>query len=153
VIAINYIIKSRAHKYIAAVKEEWLYPEDRLAFRRWDEIGRSHLLMPDPRSMSFSSEIIVGYKDKTSDAFDEYGRKPWHSDYNDKTLHDYEWNSFHAFKGEFARQFGPKRRGISFDFGHKVIEDSPDYHAYHLRLESECKAKIFRSNCRRKKKK
>jgi hypothetical protein len=31
VLAINYIIKSRAHRYVAAAEREWLYPEQPLA--------------------------------------------------------------------------------------------------------------------------
>lgn len=84
VITINYILKSRAIRYIAATTEEWLYPEKASKKLRWDKIGKSHTLMPDPRSMTFSSEIIIGYDNKRSDFFDEYGRKPWHRDYNDK---------------------------------------------------------------------
>lgn len=145
VIAINHIIKKRAHRYIAAAKEEWLYPEAKLNFGRWDKIGTSYMLMPDPRSMVFSSEILIGYKNNQSDAFDEYGRKPWHKDYMDKERHEYEWNAFHAFQGEFARLFGPKRRGQGYEFG-KIdrSEDDSDYHAYHLSLEARHKAKIYR---------
>ena len=143
VLAINYIIKSRADRYIAAAKKEWLFPENTLANKRWDKIGKSYLLMPDPRSMTFSSEIIIGYDDKRADFFDEYGRKPWHDDYNDKERSEYEWETFHAFQGEYARLFGPKRRGVSFQFGDlDKSEDSDDYHKYHLSLEQRCKTNM-----------
>jgi hypothetical protein len=105
---INYIIKRRAYRYIAAASKDWLYPEDKIKIKRWDKIGQSYLLMPDPRSITFSSEILIGYDDKRVDAFDEYGRKPWHSDYKDQKRHKDEWESFHAFQGEYARLFGPK---------------------------------------------
>lgn len=145
VIAINYIIKQRAFRYIAAAKKEWLYPEKRLTYKRWDKIGSSYLLMPDPRSVTFSSEIIIGYDNKRSDAFDEYGRKPWHPDYKDQKRHEYEWDTFHAFQGEYARLNGPKRKGVAYNFGGKdESEDSPDYHAYHLGLEQKFKHKIRR---------
>lgn len=140
VVAINHIIKQRAYRFIAASKEEWLYPEKKLKFKFWDEIGGSHLLMPDPRSVSFSSGTIIGYGNGRSDAFDEYGRRPWHDDYNDKKLHEHEWDTFQAFKGEYARLFGPKRRGLEFELGAKDrSEDSEDYHAYHLSLEQKHK--------------
>ena len=151
VVAINYIIKQRAYRYIASAEEEWLYPEKNLSFRRWDDIGGSYILMPDPRSVSFSSEIIIGYENGRADAFDEYGRKPWHDDYRDKKRHEYEWDTFHAFIGEYARIFGPRRRGIAFEFGNKdKTEDSKDYHAYHLSLEQRHKAKFKRKRPRRK---
>lgn len=143
VLAINHVIKSRADRYIAATNKDWLYPEKKLKTRHWDKIGKSYLLMPDPRSMSFSSEIIIGYENKKSDVFDEYGRKPWHEDYKDKERSEYEWESFHAFQGEYARLFGPRRRGISFEFGDKdKLVDTDDYHAYHLGLEQRCKARM-----------
>lgn len=140
VIAINYVIKSRARRYIAAAAESWLYPERQLGSVRWDRFGDDYLFMPDPRSVSFSSEIIIGYKNGPADFFDAYGRKPWHADYDDKAQHEREWETFHAFQGEFARRFGPRRRGISFEFGAKSREeDTEDYHRYHLSLEQRHK--------------
>lgn len=149
----NYIIKRRAYRYIAAAKKDWLYPEDKIKIKRWDKIGKSYLLMPDPRSVTFSSEILIGYDDKRSDAFDEYGRKPWHSDYKDQKRHEDEWESFHAFQGEYARLFGPRRKGIAFNFGEiDLTEDSPDYHAYHLGLEQKFKKKDKKKDKKKSKK-
>ena len=137
---INYIVKKRAYRYVAAAKKEWLYPEEVIPSREWDKLGNGYLLMPDPRSVTFSSEIIIGYDNKRADFFDEYGRKPWHKDYNDKQRHDKDWNTFLAFQGEFARVFGSKRRGRSFEHCRMDNEeDSPDYHAYHLSLEDKLK--------------
>lgn len=134
---INFIIKNRAYRYIAAKKEEWLYPERMIPTQMWDKLGRGYLLMPDPRSVVFSRDTTIGYKDKTADRFDEYGRKPWQRGYDDKNQSEKEWETFLAFQGEFARMFGPKRRGRSFDAATlDNEEDSPDYHAYHLALEA-----------------
>jgi hypothetical protein len=145
VIAINYIIKERAYRYIAAAKEEWLYPENKVNYKRWDEIGRSYILMPDPRSVSFSTDMYIGNDSGRKDAFDEYGRKPWHEDFGDKKRRDYEWATFHAFQGEYARVFGPKRRGITFEFCEKgKMEDTVDFHAYNLSLEQKYKPYINR---------
>ena len=139
---INYVIKQRAYRYIAAHREEWLYPERHMRTQHWDKLGDGYLFMPDPRSVTFSSEIVFGYEDKRSDWFDAYGRKPWQPDYNNKKEHEKEWGTFHAFQGEYARIFGPKRRGTSFRLGGlDNSEDSPDYHAYHLKLEQ-----IYRKN-------
>ena len=143
VAAINYIIKMRAHRYIAAAEEEWLYPEKVIGRERWDRLTEPHLLMPDPRSMNFSSEVLIGYKDGSSDAFDKYGRKPWQDNYRDQARHDYEWHTFHAFQGEYARLFGPKRRGVASTAGTlDSDEDSDDYHRCLLSLESEHKPLI-----------
>jgi hypothetical protein len=137
---INFIIKRRAYRYIAAAEEEWLYPEKKIPSQNWDKLGRGYLLMPDPRSVVFSRGILIGYTNNRADAFDEYGRQPWQSGYRDDMPNKEEWGTFQAFQGEFARVFGPKRRGRAYEFGElDNIEDSPDFHAYHLSLEKEYK--------------
>jgi hypothetical protein len=151
VLQINYVIKSRASRYIAAQKEEWLYPEKHINIKRWDELGKSYLFMPDPRSINFSSDVIIGYGNGKSDAFDEYGRKPWQADFKEKERKNKEWDSFQAFKGEYARIFGPIRRGLGFDFGSKDGSvDDAEYHAHHLSLEAKYKPKVKRGRKKRK---
>jgi hypothetical protein len=133
---INYIIKKRAYRYIAAVKEEWLHPEGKIPSEHWSKVNDGYFLMPDPRSMTFGGEILIGYKDGQSAAFDEYGRRPWQKGYRDQTRSDREWETFHRFQGEFARLMGPKRRGVSFEMGGRArTEDEPWFHQYHLDLE------------------
>lgn len=141
---INFVIKMRAYRYIAAVRKEWLYPEKKIPTQHWNKLGMGYLLMPDPRSVTFSSEVVIGYKDKRADWFDAYGRKPWQRGYNDKSQHDEEWETFHAFQGEYARVFGPKRRGLSYELDQlDNAEDSPDFHAYHLKLEHKFKKNSY----------
>lgn len=49
---------------------------------------------------------------------------------------DNDWNTFHCFQGEFARLYGPFRRGRSFNFDRLDDErDDDDYHKCHLNLE------------------
>jgi Protein of unknown function (DUF4238) len=134
---INFVIKKRAYRYVAAVTENWLYPERCIPSEHWRKLSDRYVLMPDPRSVSFSSEILIGYKGGRSEAFDEYGRRPWHKSYRDQELHKREWRTFHAFQGEYARLFGPGKRGICFEFGHETQEDSAEFHQYHLKLEKE----------------
>lgn len=132
---INYIIKKRAYRYIAAQKEEWLYPEKYMTSVHWSKIADEYFLMPDPRSVNFTNEFIIGYSGGRADAFDEYGRKPWQPGYKDKALAENEWVTFHRFQGEYARRFGPKRRGRCFQLGRlSPEEDTPNYHEYHLSL-------------------
>lgn len=145
-LSINYIIKNRAFRYVAAVQREWLYPEKSLTKPQWNALGENYLLMPDPRSVTFSSEILMGFKDGSSDAFDEYGRKPWDPSYLDETRKAKEWETFLAFQGEFARLFGPRRRGRAYDYGREQNEeDSEDFHRYHLSLEQRHKKHRYRS--------
>ncbi len=144
---INYIIKNRAYRYIAAAEREWLYPEKIGNIPRWDKLGDSYLLMPDPREVTFSNEVIIGYKGGAVDAFDEYGRKPWHKDYNDKMRSNKEWNCFHAFQGEYARKFGPRKRGCSSHYGRQDEYDH-DYHMDMVRSEQ-----TYKKECLGRKKK
>jgi hypothetical protein len=134
---INFITKSRARRYIAAGKKEWLYPEDYISKSDWAQYGNGYLLMPDPRSVRFTREIIMGFKDGSATAFDEYGRRPWEADYKQPTKEGpNEWYTFHRFQGEFARLFGRKRRGrASHGTGLDREEDGEEFHNYHLSLE------------------
>lgn len=132
---INFIIKSRAYNFIAASEEEWLYPEKYISKSDWNVYGKGYLLMPDPRSVEFSTEILVGYKDGSAMAIDEYGRRPWEEGYSGRDVNDGEFRTFYRFKGEFANLFGPYRRGRAFNFGILDKEkDTDEMHKYHLSL-------------------
>ena len=134
---INLIIKTRARRYVAAFEKDWLYPESRVEAQSWDKLTYPYLLMPDPRAVNFSTEIIIGYKGGHSDAFDEYGHKPWQKGFTDKRRERQEWETFHAFESEYARLFGSRRRGQAFSFMRlDEEEDSPEYHASLLAAES-----------------
>jgi hypothetical protein len=139
---INYIIKRRAFRYIAAAKEEWLYPENNITSTQWNSYGDGYLLMPDPRPVHLGGEIVIGYKDGSSAAFDEYGRRPWQPDYGKESNTLTEGNTLDRFKGEFARLHGPHRRGITFQSCSLDKEcDNDDFHNYHLSLEKKSKKK------------
>ena len=132
----NFIIKKRARRYIAAGQKEWLYPEDHIPSDHWRKLDDRYLLMPDPRAISFTQEMIAGFKDGGFVAFDEYGRRPGQQEYNDESRAEIEWKTFHAFQGEFARLFGPCRRGLAMELGRlDPKEDDPDFHNYHLEME------------------
>jgi uncharacterized protein YchJ len=69
---INYIIKSRAKEAIAAGKESWLYPENKLNCD-WTELR--HVLMPPSDELyHFGGEMFVGYKDGSTHYQDAFGR-------------------------------------------------------------------------------
>lgn len=95
--------------------------------------------MPDPRSVDFSTQIVVGYKGGGGEAWDEYGRRPGQPGYDDEKQRAKEHDTTYAFKGEYARVFGPRRRGMGFDHGKPQAVDSDDYHKYHLSLEGRFK--------------
>ena len=69
---INYIIKKRAHKYIAASKKEWLYPEKDINIS-WVEL-RNVLLPPKNQLWQWGGEMFIGYKDGSTHYQDAFGR-------------------------------------------------------------------------------
>lgn len=76
VLAINYIMKKRANKYIAAANEEWLYPEKFITIKNWSDLDK--VLISDKfKSMGYPGEIFMGGKNgKLLMTQDEFGRKP-----------------------------------------------------------------------------
>lgn len=133
---INFIIKSGALQYVAAAKEEWLRPEEFVSKSDWANFGHGYLLMPDPRSVTPGSQIMWGTADGGGGATDDYGRLPWQEDFAREYRTNEEAESLQRFQGEFARLFGPYRRGRSFQCDKLDGEkDSDDYHNYHLSLE------------------
>jgi hypothetical protein len=133
---INFVIKKRAHRYIGAAEEDWLYPEKYLNKPMWSSFGDKYLFMPDPRSATFGGETIIGWKNGTSTISDEYGQKPWESKYRKNSIEtDTEFRTFHHFQGDFARMYGPYRRGRCFEMGTLSAEkDNDKFHSYHLEL-------------------
>lgn len=143
---INFIIKSRALRYVAAGKEEWLYPDKFVSKSQWNVYGSGYLLMPDPRPVHLGGEIVIGHHDGSADWFDAYGRKPWQPDYGKESNTHQESKSLYKFKGEFARLFGPYRRGRTFDVGRLDEErDDDKFHQYHLSLEKKKHSKKKKS--------
>ena len=138
VLQINYVVKKRAWRYVAAAQEEWLFPEARLVGTAWRSLGDGLLFMPDPRSVQFTGRIMAGHYDGTSSAWDEYGLRPWERGFDNRDRSDDEWETFHRFKGEFARRFGPQRRGRAMHMVHLDPERDDDHaHATNLRYETE----------------
>lgn len=135
---INFIIKSRALRYIAAAEKDWLYPDKYVSKSNWNLFGDGYLLMPDPRAISLGGEIIIGHRDGSASAYDEYGRRPWQPDYSKEDKSHEEHDSFYRFQGEFARLYGFCRRGRTFAFMNLDNErDDDKFHQYHLSLEKK----------------
>lgn len=69
---INFIIKARAHRYIAASEKEWLYPERNVKLN-WSQL-RPVLLPPKHELFHYGGEMYVGYEDGTTYYQDAFGR-------------------------------------------------------------------------------
>jgi len=126
---INFIIKSRAFRYIASANREWLYPEKTVSKSNWNEFGKGY------RPMSHGGDLIIGNSDGSTTSYDQYGRRPWHPDYGKENTRKVNYDPLQRFKGEFARLFGPYRRGRSFSMARMdPAKDSEDMHRYYLSL-------------------
>jgi hypothetical protein len=105
--AINFIMKSRARRYIAAAKKDWLYPERYLTSTMWNKLGDRFFLMPDPRKVQFTTEYMVGFADGSAWGHDEYGRRSRRDDHAVKTLRDAEFAAHQRHKARWTARFGP----------------------------------------------
>jgi hypothetical protein len=146
VLAINYITKTRAHRYVAAAEKEWLYPERQLETDHWRKLGNGLMLMPEPRDLYMGGEILIGYKDGHSEAFGPYGHRPWQEGYEDKQRDARESVMLERFKAEFARMQGPKWRGASQRLGGRSLDGDLELHERYL---EELRARGKRSKKRR----
>jgi hypothetical protein len=83
VLAINYLLKSRACKHVAAPVEDWLYPEQEYA-GDWGSIAEV-LRPPVDELWHFGGEMYVGYEDGSTHYQDPYGRTPGSHEYLKKS--------------------------------------------------------------------
>ncbi len=154
VLEINYITKRRAHRYIAAAEKEWLYPERRLKNPHWRKLGDGYLFMPDPRHVHMGGEILIGYSNGRSDAFNEYGHRPWDRDYKNEERERRERESLYRFQAEWAATIGRKYRGISYQFTHgrgkPRTEDIDEIHTDHLKTDQQFRKRAGERQRRRK---
>ena len=72
VVRINYVLKSRAQRYIAAGRKEWLYPEESVS-EPWGEL-RKTLLPPKDELWHFGGEMFAKFEDGHVHYQDEFGR-------------------------------------------------------------------------------
>jgi uncharacterized protein DUF4238 len=109
VLRINFILKTRATRYIAASKKEWLTPERNISTTDWAKLDDDWFLFPHLYKVPFSQEIILGYKHGPPLIQDEYGRRPNHPKYKDERQRDREWDRHQQAQQAWAR----KRAGKS----------------------------------------
>lgn len=140
---INFIIRSRALRFLAAAKREWLFPESEVSKTDWARFGEGLLLMPDPRGLFMGGTMYGVYESGAVFAADEYGRRPDHPDFERRASQVDEGTALYRFKGEFARLFGPERRGrTTWGPMAEPERDSDEMHEYHLAEENRNKRKM-----------
>jgi hypothetical protein len=122
VVRINYILKKRATRYIAAAEKEWLYPEQHVSTTDWRLLDDDWFLLPNLWKVSFTSEILMG-GDGWAWAMDEYGRHPGDPQYREKRQHAMDWVVHEAAKREWAKKRAGKSLAQIDKFGHGHIHD------------------------------
>jgi len=128
VLRINYILKQRATRYVAAVEREWLYPERYVSTKEWRDLDDDWFLLPHLWKVSFSGGIFAGGKNGPTFAADEYGRHPWQRRFQDKRQHDLEWLRHVRSQQEWAKKRVGKSRArvdgrLRGDVGDKIMDD------------------------------
>jgi hypothetical protein len=116
---VNFILKRRATRYIAAGEEAWLYPEQHGSVTHWSKLDDDWFLFPNLYHVDFSGGAVVGYRDGSSWVVDEYGRPPGHPEYQDKEQLDREFATFHKAQRDWAI----KREGCSLARSHDERAD------------------------------
>lgn len=125
VVRVNLILKAKATRYIAAGRKEWLYPEVALKQTGWATLDRDWFLMPNLWKVGFHTQTLVGYRDGSAWAADEYGRHPGHQKYNDndRARRDRE----HTTRELAKRKWAKLRQGCSlshtFEARHNSFEN------------------------------
>lgn len=71
VLAINFVLLSRAKQFVAAGRSEWLYPEQHCRLS-WDEIAG--ILLPRDSLWGFGGDVYIGYADGSTAYRDKFGR-------------------------------------------------------------------------------
>lgn len=143
VVEINFIIKRRADRFIAAAEKDWLYPENRLSCDHWRRLGDGYLLFPDPRHVHMGGEMMIGYSSGGSDHFSEYGHKPWEPGFKDARRDKRETGALYRFQAEWSAMFGAQYRGQVAGMGRKKIHTAvpADIHQTYLKADEAQQAK------------
>lgn len=104
VLRINLILKRSADKFIASPDRDSLYPERQVASTPWLHLDRDWFLLPNPWKVSFTTGIMVGYRNGAVWGMDEYGRQPWHPNFEDNNRRNFERRRFEDGRREWARR-------------------------------------------------
>jgi hypothetical protein len=124
VLRINYILKKRATRYIAAANKDWLFPEQRVSTRDWHLLDYDWFLLPHLWKTHFTTGLMAGDGKGRRFAVDEYGRPPWHPQYQDKLQREIDWMTSEAAKREWAKKRVGKSQAKVDKYEHgEVAED------------------------------
>jgi hypothetical protein len=104
VLRINYILKKRATRYVAAANRDWLFPEQQVSTRDWHLLDHDWFLLPHLWKVPFTTGMAGGGGKAAPWAVDEYGYRPWELGYQDKRRREREHVSCDRGKLEWAKK-------------------------------------------------
>jgi hypothetical protein len=139
VLQINLITKRRAYRYIAAAKEEWLYPEHTVSTDHWKKFGNGYLLMPEPRLIHMGGEMIIGYRGWGGQSFSPYGHTRGQAGFRDEKRERRETKALNRFQAEWAMRHGAKYTAYNNAFGGRLREDSAEMTAERKKVYEQTK--------------
>jgi hypothetical protein len=108
VLRTNVILKTRATRYIAAAREESLYPERLASTTDWAKLDNDWFLLPNLYKIHFRTGIVAGGDGFRFDR-DEYGYSPRDANYQNKRRRKREHEAHDRTRHEWAK----KRMGRS----------------------------------------
>ncbi|VWD30997.1 hypothetical protein BCO18430_06029 [Burkholderia contaminans] len=123
VTAINYVLKSRAKRYVAAAKSEWLYPEFTNSLS-WRDIGQ--ILLPRDELWRFGGEMVMAFNDGTYHFQDAFGRTSKAHEYLAKKLPESEPAADDPCPCGSARRYGGCCQPLA-------VHERPTWTAYGIR--------------------
>ncbi|QHO78206.1 hypothetical protein ACH79_42125 [Bradyrhizobium sp. CCBAU 051011] len=83
---VNYLLKARARRFVAAGRKEWLYPERRIS-ASWSEL-RATLMPPKSELLLYGGEMFARFEDGSVYYQDEFGRTEKPRDFLKKHVPD-----------------------------------------------------------------
>jgi hypothetical protein len=122
VLRINYILKKRATRYVAAAQRDWLFPEEQVSTRDWHLLDYDWFLLPHLWKIHFTTGIAAG-GDGWGWAADEYGWRPWQRGYQDKKRQALEHELYDRSRHAWAEKRVGKSLAHIDKFWHDDVED------------------------------
>ena len=119
--AVNFIVKSRAERYVASATEEDLFPERGLKTRMWNKLAP--FLMPEGFAVApQSGYTVIGMKDGTFHFQDEFGRRAATKEEHDAHVTEAKRDQAHIEK--IIREHHAKERAKGQEQGSIGEQDS-----------------------------
>ena len=107
VLKINFIIKNRADRYIAASRKEFLFPEKVNKKLAWNNIFKHDFLLPDPRELPMITGWAMGNGDKVVARGNEYRQDK--DDEIATQCRDREWVALRERQDKYNKRLGEEK--------------------------------------------